>query len=236
MMPWIVPFLAAITLLLTTELDFPVPIMGDMRADAPSFQPVTMSGVRVAQSSSTLSESGGPNVVLPPSSTKLHEVWAFGGYGQVSARPRILRIKRAYSRACYRAMRQGMAEYRGRWLLPADVPWRFRESFRQLPATRKELKPASTAPGLRCMTWNASKALVYDELLLWAKPTAGRDSHPGDGMVFLGHMEHLGLALHSLGLQASFCSAADTCRYSSNRSDCHSNLGGRTPCACASFS
>ena len=137
-------------------------------ADAPPLQPVTMSGVRVTHSSSTLSESGGPNVVLPPSSTKLHEVWAFGGYGQVSARPRILRIKRAYRRAYYRAMRQGMVEYRGRWLLPADVPWRFRESFRQLPAARKELKPISTAPGLRCMTWNASKALVYEELLLWA--------------------------------------------------------------------
>ena len=107
-------------------------------------------------------------MVLPPSSTKLHEVWAFGGYGQVSARPRILRIKRAYRRACYRALRHGMAEYRGKLMLPVDVPWRFRESYRQLPPAQKELKPISTAPGIRCMTWNASKALVYAELLIWA--------------------------------------------------------------------
>ena len=103
-----------------------------------------------------------------PSSTKLHEEWAFGGYGQVSARPRIVRIKRAYRRACYRALRHGMAEYRGKLILPADVPWRFRESYRQLPPARKELMPISTAPGIRCMTWNASKALVYAELLIWA--------------------------------------------------------------------
>ena len=107
-------------------------------------------------------------MVPTPSSTKLHEVWAFGRYGQVSARPRILRIKRAYRRACYRALRHGMAEYRGKLMLPADVPWRFRESYRQLPPARKELKPVSTAPGIRCMIWNASKALVYAELLIWA--------------------------------------------------------------------
>ena len=40
--------------------------------------------------------------------------------------------------------------------------------FRQLPAARKALTPISIAPGIRCMTWNASKALVYDELLIWA--------------------------------------------------------------------
>ena len=93
---------------------------------------------------------------------KLHEVWAFGGYGQVSARQRILRIKRAYRRACYRALRHGMAKYRGKLMLPVDVPWRFRESYRQLPPARKELKPISIASGIRYMTWNASKALVYD--------------------------------------------------------------------------
>ena len=99
-MHWPLLFLAAAIFLLTTELDFPVPIPGDMRADAKPFQPVSMSGVRVAQSSSALSESGGHPVGAPPSSAKLHEVWAFGGYGQISARPRILRIKRAYRRAC----------------------------------------------------------------------------------------------------------------------------------------
>ena len=40
----------------------------------------------------------------------------------------------------------------------------FRESFRQLPAARKALTLISIAPGIRCMIWNASKALVYDEL------------------------------------------------------------------------
>ena len=168
MMLWIFRILVAIPILLTTELDLPVPIPGDMRADALPFQPVTISGVRVAQRTSALSESGGHPEVSPPSSTKLHEVWAFGGYGQVSARPRIVRIKRAYKRACYRAMRQGFAKYRGGCLLPAEVPWRFRESFRKLPATRKELKPISTAPGIRCMIWNASKALAHEELLMWA--------------------------------------------------------------------
>ena len=64
-------------------------------------------------------------------STKLHEVWASGGYGLIFVRSR---IKRAYQRACYRALRHGMAEYRGKMLLFTDVPWRFRESFRQLPA------------------------------------------------------------------------------------------------------
>ena len=168
MMPWSFSCIAAAFSLLTTELEFPVPIPGGMRADAKPFYPATMSGARVAQSASALSESGGHPMVLPPSSTKLHEVWAFGGYGQVSARPRILRIKRAYRRACYRALRHGMAEYRGKLMLPADVPWRFRESYRQLPPARKELKPVSTAPSIRCMTWNASKALVYAELLIWA--------------------------------------------------------------------
>ena len=61
-----------------------------------------------------------------------------------------------------------MAEYRGKMLLPTDVPWRFRESFRQLPVARKALTLISIAPGIRCMTWNASKVLVYDELLIWA--------------------------------------------------------------------
>ena len=105
---------------------------------------------------------------IPFPSTKLHEVWAFGGYDFIFIRPRILHIKRAYQRACYRALRYGMVEYRGKMLLPIDVPWRFRESFRQLPVARKALTPVSTAPGIRCMTWNASKALVYDELLIWA--------------------------------------------------------------------
>ena len=104
---------------------------------------------------------------IPFPSTKLHEVWAFGGYDFIFIRPRILHIKRAYQRACYRALRYGMVEYRGKMLLPIDVPWRFRESFRQLPVARKALTPVSTAPGIRCMTWNASKALVYDELLIW---------------------------------------------------------------------
>ena len=139
-----------------------------MRTDATPFQPAFISGVRVAQSSSALSESGGHPMDTPSPSTKLHEVWAFGGYGLIFARPRILRIKRAYQRACYRALRHGMAEYRGKILLPIDVPWRFRESFRQLPAARKALTLVSTAPGIRCMTWNASKALIYDELLIWA--------------------------------------------------------------------
>ena len=74
----------------------------------------------------------------------------------------------AYKRACYRALRYGMAEYRGKMLLPTDVLWRFRESFRQLPSARKELTLVSIAFGIRCMTWNISKALVYDELLIWA--------------------------------------------------------------------
>ena len=139
-----------------------------MRADAKPFYPAIMAGARVAQSTLALSESGGQPLAPTPSSTKLHEVWAFGGYGQVLARPRIVRIKRAYRRACYRALRHGMAEYRGKLILPADVPWRFRESYRQLPPARKELMPISTAPGIRCMTWNASKALVYAELLIWA--------------------------------------------------------------------
>ena len=104
----------------------------------------------------------------PSPSTKLYEVWAFDGYGFISARPRILRIKRAYERECYRALRYGMAEYRGKMLLPTDVPWRFRESFRQLLVARKALTLVSTAFGIRCMIWNTSKALVYDELLIWA--------------------------------------------------------------------
>lgn len=101
-------------------------------------------------------------------STKLHEVWAHSGYGEIHTRPRIVWIKRAYKRACYRALRQGFAEYRGRYLLAADVPWRFKESSRRLPESRQELKTILTVPGICCMTWNASRALVYEELLHWA--------------------------------------------------------------------
>ena len=96
MVHWSPFFLAAAIFLLKTELDFPVLIPGDMRTDAIPFQPASIFGVRVAQSSSALSESGGHPVDIPSPSTKLHEVWAFGGYGLISARPRILRIKRAY--------------------------------------------------------------------------------------------------------------------------------------------
>ena len=124
--------------------------------------------MRVAQSSSVLSESGGHPVDTPSPSTKLHEVWALGGYGLIFARLRILRIRRAYRKVCYRALSHGMAEYRGKMLLSIDVPWRFRESFRQLSAARKALTLVSTVLGIRCMTWNTSKALVYDELLIWA--------------------------------------------------------------------
>ena len=157
MVHWPPFFLVVAIFLLKTELDFPVLIPGDMRVDATPFKAASIFGVRVAQSSSVLSESGGYSVDIPFPSTKFHEVWAFGGYDLIFARPRILPIKRVYQRACYRALRYGMAEYRGKMLLPTDVPWRFRESFRQLPV----------APGIRCMTWNASKALVYDELLIW---------------------------------------------------------------------
>ena len=48
------------------------------------------------------------------------------------------------------------------------MPWHFRESFRRFPIVRQELKPIYTAPGIRCMTWNASQILIYEELLLWA--------------------------------------------------------------------
>ena len=95
-MHWPPFFLAAAIFLLKTELDFPVLIPGDMRADATPFQSASISGVRVAQSSSALSESGGHPVNTPSPSTKLYEVWAFGGYGLISARLRILRTKRAY--------------------------------------------------------------------------------------------------------------------------------------------
>ena len=67
---------------------------------------------------------------IPPSSAKLYEVWVFGDYGQIFVRPRILRIMRVYRRACYWALRYGMAEYRGKLLFSIDVLWRFRESYR----------------------------------------------------------------------------------------------------------
>ena len=99
----------------------------------------------------------------------VHEVWAERGFGHVTSRPRIVRIKRAYKRACFRALRNGFSEYRGGYIFAADVSWRMKEAFRRLPVPRNTPSSQTQFPDIRCMSWNASKQVCYDEFLLWAE-------------------------------------------------------------------
>ena len=57
--------------------------------------------------------------------------------------------------------------YRKGFLFDTDVPWRFREAYRRHSQDKLKSRLSQTIPGIRCMTWNASKNLVYDELLYW---------------------------------------------------------------------
>ena len=146
-----------------------VPSPGLMDANAPPFTPSgTMGGVRVVRDSSLPDESGDPFLAPQQSfSTNPSEVWALGGYGLVVSRPRIVQIKRSYRRACFRALQHGYTPYRKDYLFATDVPWHFREAHRRLSQEKLKQRTPRPTPGIRCMTWNASKNLVHDELLHW---------------------------------------------------------------------
>ena len=146
-----------------------VPSPGPMDANAPPFIPSgTMGDVRVVRDSSLPDESADPSFTPQKCfSMKPSEVWGRGGYGLVVSRPRIVQIKRSYKRACFRALQHGYAPYRKGYLFATDVPWRLREAYRRLSHEKMKQRTPQTTPGIRCMTWNASKNLVHDELLHW---------------------------------------------------------------------
>lgn len=62
---------------------------------------------------------------------KPHEAWALSGLGPVSSRTRCTRIKRAFTRACFRALNHGVAMYRNRPLYSSQVPFRIRQKWHQ---------------------------------------------------------------------------------------------------------
>ena len=74
--------------------------------------------------------------------------------------------KRAFRRACHRAVLFGRTKYKGRDLLASEIP---SDQRRPCPASRDSHKPGQSRPstGIQVMTWNAGGlgGGVYDELL-----------------------------------------------------------------------
>ena len=142
-------------------------------------------------------------------STKPSEVWARGSYGLVVSRPCIVQIKRSYKRACFRALQHGYTPYRKGYLFATDVPWRLREAYRRHAHEKVKQRTPQTTPGIRCMTWNASKSLVRDEFLaLVCFSAPGHHSLAGNWMEFQCHLDVPGMALYSLLDEARIHSGA----------------------------
>ena len=74
--------------------------------------------------------------------------------------------KRAFRRACHRAVLFGRTKYKGRDLLASEIP---QDQRRPCPVSRDPHKPSQSRPstGIQVMTWNAGGlgGGVYDELL-----------------------------------------------------------------------
>ena len=90
--------------------------------------------------------------------TKPCEVWAMVGSGHSLSPSRCKLVKRTWTRACRRAVRDGHTLYRGRTLWAHEVPMRFRvfapseDPPRLVVASSRNLR---TAEELRVFCWNA---------------------------------------------------------------------------------
>ena len=169
MPPHMLPFWPSIALVLV-HLSCPVPSPENPQV-LPSFFLSQGFGARVTHSASGM---GGSSIApdLQGTPAKCHEAWALSGLGPVESRSRCNRLKRSYTRACARAMREGYATFKGKQLYPHQIPFRIKQHIQaQLPQPRK-IKPTPTShkPGLgqlRMFQWNASRSIEYHSWLQW---------------------------------------------------------------------
>ena len=133
----------------------------------------SISGARVATGTST---SGGSVTATPLHArpgTKLNEVWATAGYGQIVDPSRCKRIKRSFKRACKRAFHTGCTQYRGRDFWYSGIPFRIRQQLTKdlkapSPKTIPEHQQTSCTDTLKVFCWNASNGLQFDEWVDWS--------------------------------------------------------------------
>ena len=144
---------------------------GGMDRNEHSMLAPTIPGVRVAFPAS--GERVSPIHVhdTPPPRAKHHGAWATAGLGFVQSRNRCNRLKRSYTRACFRSLDHGLAMYRNKALYPAQVPFRIRQLWaqrrRQLPCPRVSNPTPSASGHLQVLQWNASRSLHYPSWLAW---------------------------------------------------------------------
>ena len=138
-----------------------------MDRDEPFVLALTIPGVRVAFPA--LGERVSPIYVYdtPPLRAKHYEATA--GLALVQSRNRCNRLKRSYTRACFRSLDHGLAMYRNKALYPTQVPFRIRQLWaqhrRQIPCPRIS-NPTPPALGhLQVLQWNALRSLHYPSQL-----------------------------------------------------------------------
>ena len=80
-------------------------------------------------------------------------------------------VKRTYSRACARAVRQGGSYYQGRW---RDLAWYKKTQVRPIYAPRTRTVPAAEGHHIRVCTWNAGGLTrpTFQEIEAWIRDRA----------------------------------------------------------------
>ena len=119
------PFWPSIALLLV-HLSSPVPspenppIFSNIVSDSRGF------GARVTHLASGM---GGSSFERDLSGTpaKCHEAWASSSLGHVESRSRCNRLKRSFTRACARALREGHATFKGKQIYPHQIAFRIKQ-------------------------------------------------------------------------------------------------------------
>ena len=104
--------------------------------------------------------------------TKIHEVWATIGYGQIMDLSRCKRLKRSFRRACKRAYNQGCRQYRGRDFWDSNIPFRILQQLSQaMQAPSKKILPehqqTESVASLKKFCWNVSNDLLLEEWVDW---------------------------------------------------------------------
>ena len=85
---------------------------------------------------------------------KHYEAWALLGLGLGMSRTRWVRIKRAFTRPCYKALEQGIIIYRNRPLFSAQIPFRIRQMWTGAAAGRSNPRDSDLAHE----TWHPHRA------------------------------------------------------------------------------
>ena len=128
-------------------------------------------GARVTHPASRM---GGSSIArdLQGTPAKCHEAWASSGLGPIESRSRCNRLKRSYTRACARTLREGYATFKGKQLYPHQIPFRIKQHIVANTPQPRVIKPAPTPPmpgpgQLRMFQWNASRSIEYHSWLQW---------------------------------------------------------------------